>query len=600
MKTNFKLVLLSFLLYSCSPQPEEVKQAELPIQDQPNVVLIITDDQGYGDLGFHGNPHIKTPTLDALAKRSVRFKNFFVSPVCAPTRSSIMTGRHSLRTGIHDTYNGGAIMAANEVTIAEILSEAGYSTGLFGKWHLGDNYPSRPHDQGFQETLHHLGGGIGQPGDWPNFPKKDRSYFDPTLWKKNEKVETQGYCSDVFADAAVDFIRNHKHEPFFAYLAFNAPHDPLQLPDKYYEMYKDIDPTSGFENDDRPFPEMDERNKEIAKKVYGMVTNIDDNVKKVLDQLKKSGIEDNTLVIFMTDNGPWGHRYRAGFRENKGSVFHGGIKVPSFWSLPSKWKGDTDISINAVHMDVLPTLAALCGGKVPEDRKIDGRNLLPVIEGQVPAWKDREINFYWNRRYPNRYQNMTVIQGDYKLVGQNFDHNANSDFELFDLSKDQYEQNDLSATIPEKFTELKSNMDDWYVEMITSPNLVNQPGAIINSKFENPAVFSRNDAGGQEGVWYASEGLYGLWEVEFAKDGYYDFVFKFTEPIDASAGGLIKIQIGTVLHSVKVNDPAITEYRLENLFVPKSKGQMIPQLVIGGGRNQKRMLPFLMEVHSKK
>jgi hypothetical protein len=218
----------------------------------------------------------------------------------------------------------------------------------------------------------------------------------------------------------------------------------------------------------------------------------------------------------------------------------------------------------------------------------------------VPAWKDREINFYWNRRYPNRYQNMTVIQGDYKLVGQNFDHNANSDFELFDLSKDQYEQNDLSATIPEKFTELKSNMDDWYVEMITSPNLVNQPGAIINSKFENPAVFSRNDAGGQEGVWYASEGLYGLWEVEFAKDGYYDFVFKFTEPIDASAGGLIKIQIGTVLHSVKVNDPAITEYRLENLFVPKSKGQMIPQLVIGGGRNQKRMLPFLMEVHSKK
>jgi hypothetical protein len=157
MKTNFKLVLLSFLLYSCSPQPEEVKQAELPIQDQPNVVLIITDDQGYGDLGFHGNPHIKTPTLDALAKRSVRFKNFFVSPVCAPTRSSIMTGRHSLRTGIHDTYNGGAIMAANEVTIAEILSEAGYSTGLFGKWHLGDNYPSRPHDQGFQETLHHLG-----------------------------------------------------------------------------------------------------------------------------------------------------------------------------------------------------------------------------------------------------------------------------------------------------------------------------------------------------------------------------------------------------------------------------------------------------------
>ncbi|MEQ6119611.1 arylsulfatase [Reichenbachiella sp. MALMAid0571] len=594
----YRLILvLSVLIYSCSPQ---VEQTEKKVEDRPNVVLIMTDDQGYGDLGFYGNPHIKTPNIDALAKKSVRFERFFVSPVCAPTRSSLMTGRHSLRTGIHDTYNGGAIMAGSEVTIAEVLSEAGYATGMFGKWHLGDNYPSRPHDQGFQETLQHLGGGIGQPGDWPNFPKKDRSYFDPTLWKNGEMVETKGYCSDVFADAAVDFIGNHKNDPFFVYLAFNAPHNPLQLPDEYYDMYKDIDPSMGFENDSRPFPDMDESNKEIARKVYGMVTNIDDNVKKVMDQLEQLNLIDNTLVIFMTDNGPWGQRYRAGHRSNKGSVFQGGVKVPSFWSLPSKFEGNREVTVNTTHMDVMPTLAVLCGAKLPENLELDGKNLLPLIEGKTPEWKDREINLYWNRRYPVLYQNMTVVQGDYKLVGQNPESNSEAVFELFDLSKDPYEQKDLSASLPDKFSELKSNMDEWYKDIITSPNLVNQSGAIVNSKFENPTILSRNDAGGQEGVWYASTGVYGLWEVEFAEAGYYDLVFKFVEEVDASAGGLIKIQIGTVLHSAKVTDTNLKEYKMENLYIPKGKGQMIPQLVTGNWPDQKRIFPFLMEVHSKK
>lgn len=594
---NRILFILCILASACTSTVRN--STEKAALKQPNVILIMTDDQGYGDLGFHGNPHVRTPTIDALAKKSIRFNNFFVSPVCAPTRSSLMTGRYSLRTGIHDTYNGGAIMAANEVTIAEMLSDAGYTTGLFGKWHLGDNYPSRPQDQGFHETLHHLGGGIGQPGDWPNFFKKDSSYFDPVLWNRGEMIASNGYCSDVFAEAAVDFISRHKDHPFFVYLSFNAPHDPLQLPEEYYNLYKDIDPASGFENDDRPFPEMDDRQKEIARKVYGMVTNIDDNVKKVLDRLEALDLEENTLVIFMTDNGPWGHRYRAGFRMNKGSVFQGGIKVPSFWSLPSQWEGNQDIGINASHMDVLPTLAALCGGDLPTDRKIDGKNLLPVIEGQTPEWKGREINFYWNRRYPNRYQNMTVIKDDFKLVGQNREHQVESTFELFNLSKDPFEQHDIIATSPDKYDELKSIVDAWYKEMITSPNLMEQQGAIIDPTFENPAVFSRNDAGGQEGVWSASEGVYGLWEVAFAQEGYYDFVFRFDEPINASAGALVKIQMGTILHSVKTSDPELKEFKLENIYVPKIRGQLIPQVILGNWPNQTRILPFVVEVHSK-
>jgi arylsulfatase len=192
--------------------------------EQPNVILIITDDQGYGDFGFMGNPHVKTPTLDQFASESLQFTNFYVSPVCAPTRSSLMTGRYSLRTGIRDTYNGGAIMATSEVTIAEMLKQANYATGIFGKWHLGDNYPSRPIDQGFDESLIHLSGGMGQVGDFTTYFQKERSYFDPVLWHNGRQRPYLGYCSDIFTDEAIRFIEDNKDRSFFCYLSFNAPH----------------------------------------------------------------------------------------------------------------------------------------------------------------------------------------------------------------------------------------------------------------------------------------------------------------------------------------------------------------------------------------
>jgi arylsulfatase A-like enzyme len=213
----------------------------------PNVILIITDDQGYGDLGITGNSLIKTPYIDRFAKQSLQFSDFHVSPVCAPTRSSLMTGRYSLRTGIRDTYNGGATMASSEITIAEILKQAGYRTGLFGKWHLGDNFPSRPMDQGFDESLMHLSGGMAQVGDVTTYFQKDSSYFNPVLWKNGHKESFKGYCSDIFAANAIQFIEKNKSNPFFCYLSFNAPHTPLQVPEYYDQMYKNVDPSIEFE-----------------------------------------------------------------------------------------------------------------------------------------------------------------------------------------------------------------------------------------------------------------------------------------------------------------------------------------------------------------
>ena len=239
--------------------------------------------------GITGNDQIKTPVLDAFAKESIRFNNFYVSPVCAPTRSSLMTGRYSLRTGVRDTYNGGAIMAPSEITIAEMLKRGGYSTGVFGKWHLGDNYPSRPNDQGFDESLIHLSGGMGQVGDFTTFFEGNRSYFDPVLWHSGKKEKYSGYCSDIFADNAVAFIEENMDQPFFCYLSFNAPHTPLQVPEKYYQQYANIDPSIAFEKNNSASRKMSEKDNEDARKVYAMVTNIDDNVGKVLNKLNTLG-----------------------------------------------------------------------------------------------------------------------------------------------------------------------------------------------------------------------------------------------------------------------------------------------------------------------
>ncbi|MBT8305508.1 MAG: arylsulfatase, partial [Maribacter sp.] len=430
--------------------------------ERPNVIIIITDDQGYGDLGYTGNPHVKTPNIDAFAAESVRFNNFYVSPVCAPTRASLMTGRYSLRTGIRDTYNGGAIMAPNEVTIAEMLKQADYRTGIFGKWHLGDNSPSRPIDQGFDESLIHLSGGMGQVGDFTTYFQGDRSYFDPILWHNGKQESHKGYCSDIFAESAIEFIENNHHQPFFCYLSFNAPHTPLQVPDKYYQQYKDIDPSAGFEDDSRPFVEMSEKDKEDARKVYAMVSNIDDNIGRLLQKLDDLKLADNTLVVFMTDNGPQQTRYVAGMRGRKGSVFRGGVRVPFYLRYPNKWRGNLDIETSSAHIDVFPTLSELCNVKLPEERKIDGKNLAPLIEGEEIPWEDRPLFFYWTRRYPELYQNMALQSGSYKLVGQT-DYNAQiTDFGLFNIKDDPYEENNLAQQRKDQALMLKKEMDLKY------------------------------------------------------------------------------------------------------------------------------------------
>ena len=564
-----KIILLLILFISCTKQVEQ----------KPNIILIITDDQGYGDIGHNGNPHIKTPNLDLLATNSMRFNNFYVSPVCAPTRSSLLTGRYSLRTGVTDTYNGGAMMSNDEITLAEILRENNYQTGIFGKWHLGDNYPFRPTDQGFHESLIHLSGGIGQVGDFTNYYKGNRSYFDPILWHNNEQKKYEGYCSDIFTDEAIKFIEHNKSNQFFCYLSFNAPHTPLQVPDKYYDLYKNVDPSVISESEKIS---MTEKNVLDAKRIYGMVTNIDDNVGKLVSKLKELNIDKNTILIFMTDNGPQQFRYVSNLRGLKSSVYNGGIKVPFYLSYPKIHDAGLDLDNFSAHIDVLPSLLDLCDIETPKNIKIDGKNFLNK------STEERSFFSYWTRKSPELYQNMSLNKGNYKLVGNTNYDSPIERFELFDIDNDPYEMENLIENKKELAIQMKLEMDNIYNELINSKNIKNKPRIIIGSEFENPTYLNRNDASGQRGIWAQNE-IFGFWRIK-ALSGKYNFRFKFNN-LNLTSGEMV-IEVGSQVYSKKVEVDDNGYALMENIHLNEGEFDLTPFFRY----ERKNIFPFWVEI----
>ena len=565
-----KIILLLILFISCTKQVEQ----------KPNIILIITDDQGYGDIGYNGNPLIKTPNLDLLASNSMRFNNFYVSPVCAPTRSSLLTGRYSLRTGVTDTYNGGAMMSNDETTLAEILKENNYQNGIFGKWHLGDNYPFRPTDQGFHESLIHLSGGIGQVGDFTNYYKGNRSYFDPILWHNNEQKKYEGYCSDIFTDEAIKFIEENKSNQFFCYLSFNAPHTPLQVPDKYYDLYKNVDPSVISESEKIS---MTEKNVLDAKRIYGMVTNIDDNVGKLVSKLKELKIDQNTILIFMTDNGPQQFRYVSNLRGLKSSVYNGGIKVPFYLSYPKIHDAGLDLDNFSAHIDVLPSLLDLCGIETPKNIKIDGKNFLNKSR------EERSFFSYWTRKSPELYQNMSLNKGNYKLVGNTNYDSPIERFELFDIDNDPYEMENLIENKKELAIQMKLEMDNIYNELINSKNIKNKPRIIIGSEFENPTYLNRNDASGQRGIWAQNE-IFGFWRIK-ALSGKYNFRFKFNN-LNLTSGEMV-IEVGSQVYSKKVEVDDNGYALMENIHLNEGEFDLTPFFRY----ERKNIFPFWVEIN---
>ncbi|MFC2116047.1 arylsulfatase [Bacteroidota bacterium] len=496
----------------------------------PNVILILADDQGIGDVGFNGNPLIKTPLLDQLALESTQFTNFYVSPVCAPTRASLMTGMYAQKTGIYDTYNGGAIMAEEEITIAEVLSQHKYACGIFGKWHLGDNYPFRPIDQGFSESLVHKAGGIGQPGDPDNFFAGDSAYFNPVLWKNGNRIQTQGYCSDVFTEAAIRFLREYGDNPFFLYLSFNAPHTPLQVPDSYYKMYENLTLNELQQHSGDNSMQLDSSDLEDAKRVYGMVSNIDDNLKRFFGELESMNLMDNTVIIYLSDNGPQQHRYRMGLRGKKSDVYEGGIRVPFLIRYPDLFKKGYRIRTPAAHIDLFPTIMDICGIPGDSHKNTDGKSLLPLIKGEEGMFRQRPLFWEWGRGYPVLYRNIAVLRGNYKLIG-NCGHDAEIEaFEVYDLKEDPYETNNLILEKTELASSLKLLFDEWFDETLADRDNRKIHRIQVGTDAENPVLLNRNDAKGITGAWKQQDAPY-HWDIEITDDGYYHLSVKFLKEI---------------------------------------------------------------------
>jgi arylsulfatase A-like enzyme len=489
---------------------------------RPNVVLIVTDDQGYGDLGAHGNSILRTPNLDRLAAQSLEFTHFFVSPVCAPTRSSLLSGRYNYRTRVTDTYLGRAMMDPGETTLAEYLADCGYRTAIIGKWHLGDNYPMRPMDQGFQHSLVHRGGGIGQPSD----PPGGTSYFDPILFRNGQAERQQGYVSDVLTDEAIRFIDEHRSTPFFLYLAYNAPHTPLEVPERYHALYR------GAEFGDQKFDQ------DTIARIYGMVSNIDDNIGRLLAKLDETQLTGETIVIFLTDNGPQQPRFNAGLRGQKGTVYEGGIRVPFFL----RWPGHVmpgKVDQMAAHIDVVPTLLEACGCEPKAAAPLDGISLWPVMRDPARNWPDRTLFFQWHRGdVPQRYRAFAARTAQWKLLrAEPRDLEAEArpeEFELYRIGTDPGETHNVAGEHPEVVERLRRAYDQWFDDVSATRGF--DPPRIVLGAQENPAVLTRQDWRGSKAGW--SMDSVGHWLVEFAEPGHYQFGVRFPS---ADAGQIILV-----------------------------------------------------------
>jgi len=445
---------------------------------QPNVIIVITDDQGYGDLACLGNPMIKTPHIDKLWTQSVRLTNFHVDPTCAPTRSALMTGRYSGRNGVWHTIQGRSLLRKTEVTMADVFKENGYITAMYGKWHLGDNYPYRPQDRGFIKTLHHGGGGVTQTPDFFGNDYFDDSYYD----QDGKTIAQKGYCTDVWFNNALEFIETNKDKPFFCYLSTNAPHGPLFVAEHYSDMYKD----------DPNVP---------SKEFYGMVTNIDDNMGILVKKLKEWDLEKNTILVFMTDNGTagglvGGKGFAAGMRERKGSNYEGGHRVPFFIRWPDGGlTAGKDVPQLTAHVDILPTLIDMCQ-LTTKKIKYDGTSIKSIIDGDGKNWSDRSLIVESQRiNIPVKWRKCAVMTQQWRLTARD-----GKPKELYDILKDPGQQNNIIDKHPDVAARLSQDYEANWKSLEWSHKQTSK--ITVGNPQENPSFLTAHDwIGGTGTPW---------------------------------------------------------------------------------------------------
>ncbi len=524
--------VLSFQFVGCRAQ-----RGKSPVlgfnQVKTNVIIIITDDQGYGDIAAHGNPDIKTPGLDALHAASVRLTNFHVDPTCSPTRAALQTGRYSSRVGVWLTYGGRNHLRKDEVTLGDVFKESGYKTAAFGKWHLGDNYPFRPQDRGYEHSLIHGGGVVGETPDYWN-----NDYYDDTYFRNGVPEQVEGYCTDVWFREAGDWIEENRDEPFFVYLATNAPHGPSHVPIEYVQPYLD----AGIPKTRAIF--------------YGMIQVIDDNIIKLRQRLETLELAEDTIVVFMTDNGTTrGYEpgpnpeypksgYNAGMRGKKSSAYDGGHRAAGFIHWPKGNLGHgTDVPQLTAHVDLMPTLIELCNLDLPKRVSFDGTDLTPLLRGKPNSWPDRTLFVHHQGRFGQfvgdgpliKDKDFSVMTQQWRLVGD----------ELYAIENDPGQRENVADANPGVVKKLRQEYEDWW-EDISEGSEAFVPFVIDMSRQDLYTLSSQNWHGdtvpySQRMVRVGMEGN-GFWVVDIMESGSYEIsIRRWPLEVDAPLNAAIEL-----------------------------------------------------------
>lgn len=517
--------------------------------EQPNVILIMSDDQGYGELSRHGNPILKTPHLDQLAEQSIRLTDFHVAPMCTPTRGQLMTGLDSFRNGAMNVSSGRTLLRPELKTMADLFQAGGYRTGIFGKWHLGDNYPFRPEDRGFQETLWFPSSHISAvPDFWNN------DYFEDTYTHNGQREKYQGYCTDVFFRETQKWIQSQPQgKPFFAYLPLNAPHGPHYVPNQYRRPIE-----AAMRNNKNVVNHLKPARRKSLVSYLAMCANIDENIGKLDQFLKESGLEQNTIVIFLTDNGStMGPDYfNAGMRGRKVTLWEGGHRVPCFIRWPGGKLGPARDLNDLTHVqDLLPTLTELCNIPQP-DRDLDGMSLVPRIRGQVEALPDRMLVVNYSRMpIPGNKKNMYLSVPRKEGAAVLWKHwRWLENRELYDLKRDPLQQNNVAAAHPEIVEQMQRHLNQWWEGVKDAASVPQR--VVIGHASQNPAMLTACEwldvFVDQQGQVRRGVKKNGVWHLTVAEPGDYEFELR-RWPRESG----LKLNAGTA--ALKVTDGQLVE-----------------------------------------
>ena len=514
--------------------------------DKPNVLVILADDQGWGDLSVHGNKNLSTPNIDSLARDGAIFDRFFVCSVCSPTRAEFLTGRYHPRGGVRGVSTGQERLDLDETTIAQYFKAAGYATGAFGKWHNGLQSPYHPNDRGFDE---YYGFCSGHWGD----------YFNPPLEHNGQPVRGNGFITDDLTDRAIGFIEQHRGGPFFCYVPYNTPHSPMQVPDEYWDRYQDKELAMRHR-------EPDAEDVPKTRAALAMVENIDWNVGRLLAKLDELKLRENTIVLYFCDNGPNGARWNGGMKGQKGSVDEGGVRSPLLIRWPVGIKAGTRVMPIAGAIDLLPTLADLAGVPLAGNKPLDGKSLRPLLEGSVRVWPDRTLVNFWNGKLSLRDQAYRFDQAG----------------RLFDMIADPEQRQDINAQSPQLVAAYAEEARRWREQFAAELGKDDRPFTIGYGRSNTlPARDGVPHGGVKRSAsapncsyftnWTNADG-YMTWNIEVGKAGKYEAIVYHTCPKEA-VGAVVELSLGDVRIQAKLaeaHDPL--EYGAENDRVPR-KGE---------------------------